>query len=426
MNPDANESRRSPNDTRRATADAALWILAAVSFAVLIYEMRTLLGAVLVPLVGNPNIIETDFHFYYDAALRFRADPSQLYRLSDDAISGFAYPPPAILPFVALSRLSLGTALLLFTVASYAALIASIVLWMRYLSWRGIAVNRRVALAAGLIAVALGPTYSNAIFGQVNAFVVLCTVVFVTLGSRWPGVGGAFLAMGVWLKIYPVLMSAIGVWNRSAWRRIAYAAAFGVAVVIVLLPLVPLATYETYFNEVLPRRFDKTAIHILNQSLVAFIERFAMPPEQYVRWTGEQAVTVSGAVRAFNWAFGVAVLALLWRRASHGPRVEAVDSAAAVMALAAVIAPLGWGHTFVLVLPLLMLHLASLRDARPWHVAIVAACVMAMMVPAARRFSGVEQLSPWVQNFFYSRYLLAALVLIVLPPATAPSTTTRR
>jgi hypothetical protein len=49
-----------------------------------------------------------------------------------------------------------------------------------------------------------------------------------------------------------------------------------------------------------------------------------------------------------------------------------------------------------------------------------------MMVPAGRRFSLVEQMMPWAQNVFYSRYLLAALVLIALPPAIAPYTDTRR
>ena len=278
------------------------------------------------------------------------------------------------------------------TIASYAAVVFSIALWIYYLTRREVAVNGPTAMAAGLIAVALGPTYSNAVFGQVNAFVLLCAVGFVTIGSRLPAVGGALLAIGIWLKIYPVLMVVIGLWNRSAWRRIAYAAACALAVVVIALPIVPLSTYQSYVSEVLPLRFDKTAVHISNQALVAFIERFAIPPERFLNWTGEQAITVGPAIRAFNWAFAVAVIALLWRRAGRGPRIEAVDSAAGVMALAAVIAPLGWGHTFVLVLPLVILHLVSLRDARPFHVVMVGCAVAAMMIPAGRRFWFIEQM----------------------------------
>jgi alpha-1,2-mannosyltransferase len=403
-----------------------LWILAGVSIALLAYEGFTLATAVLWPLLDNPNALQTDFHYYYEAAVRFRADPRRLYQLSDDVIAGFAYPPPAIIPFAVLSRLPLGEALLWMTIASYVAVVVSIGLWIYYLNRRELPVNWWTALAAGLIAVALGPTYSNAVFGQVNAFVLLCAVGFVTLGSRLPPVGGALLAIGSWLKIYPVVLVVIGLWNRSAWRRIVYAAACALAVVVIALPIVPLSTYQSYVFEVLPLRFDKTAVHISNQALVAFIERFAMPPERFLNWTGEQAITVVPAIRAFNWAFAVAVIALLWRRAGRGPRVEAVDSAAGVMALAAVIAPLGWGHTFVLVLPLVILHLVSLRDARPFHVVLVGCSVAAMMIPAGRRFWLIEQMPAWAQNVAYSRYLLATLVLIVLPPAIASFTETRR
>ena len=403
-----------------------LWILAGVSIALLAYEGFTLVTAVLSPLLSNPNALQTDFHYYYEAALRFRADPSRLYLLTDDVIAGFAYPPPAILPFVALSHLPLGEALLWMTLGSYAALLSSIGLWITYLYRRGVAVDVRTAIGAGLVAVALGPSYSNAVFGQVNAFVLLCAVGFVTIGPRLPAAGGALLAMGIWLKIYPVLMVVIGLWNRSAWRRIAYAAGAAVLIALITLPVVPLGAYQTLWSEVLPARFDKTAVHISNQSLIAFLERFAIPAERFLNWTGEQAVDVGFAVRAFNWAFGVAAIALLWRRANRGPRIEAVDSAAAVMALAAVIAPLGWGHTFVLVLPLVILHLVALRDARAMHVVLVGCCVAAMMIPAGRRFWFIEQMPAWAQNVAYSRYLLATLVLLVLPPAIVSLTDSRR
>lgn len=397
-----------------------------MSAALLIYEAGTLITAVLLPLLNNPNSLQTDFHYYYDAAVRFRADSSRLYQLSDDVIAGFAYPPPAILPFVALSYLPLGVSLLLFTALSYAVLVAAIASWLSYLRRRGMAFDSKAAIAATLVALALGPTYSNAIFGQVNAIVLGCAVGFITFGSTRPAIGGALLAAGVWLKIYPVLLTAVGLWNRSAWRRLLYAVGVSAVAMLVLLWILPPSSYVTFLADVLPARFDKTAVHILNQSLIAFLERFTLPPERFLNWDGKEAIAVSGVIRATNWTFGIAVIALLWRRATHGPRVEAIDSAAGVVALAAVIAPLGWGHTFVLALPLIILHLVSLRDARPIHAAIVCLCVAAMMVPASRRFSLVEQMMPWAQNVFYSRYLLATLMLIALPPAIPPDTDSRR
>lgn len=394
-----------------------LWILAGVSGALLIYESWTLATSVILPLLANPNALQTDFHYYYDAALRLRGEAGQLYRLTDDVIAGFAYPPPAILPFVALSYLPLGAGLVLFTIASYAALLAAVIAWCGYLRTQGLAIDRRAQAALCVISLAFAPTYMNAVFGQVNAFVLACSVGFVTLAAARPALSGALLAAGGWLKIYPVLMIVVGLWNRRAWRPMAFAAAASLLVIAATLSVVPVSAFVTFAGDVLPARFDKTAVHITNQSLLAFLERFALAPELFLNWTGKEAVTVSPAIRGLNWAFGVAVIAALWRRATHGPRIEAVDSAAALIALAAVIAPLGWGHTFVLVLPLVMLHLVTLRAHHPVRAALVVLCVAAMLVPAGRRFSPVEQLAPWLQNVFYSRYLLATVVLMALNPA---------
>ena len=103
-----------------------LWILACVAIALLCYEIPTLVTAVLLPLWNNPNALQTDFHYYYEAAQRFSADDTMLYLPTDDVIAGFAYPPPAIVPFSGCQRLPLGAALLLFTLASYAALLVAV------------------------------------------------------------------------------------------------------------------------------------------------------------------------------------------------------------------------------------------------------------------------------------------------------------
>ena len=98
---------------------------------------------VLWPIWINPNALQTDFHYYYEAAIRFRADSSRLYSPADDVIAGFAYPPPAMVPFVALSHLPLGAALLALTAASYVAVAAAMALWFRYLRGKGLRLDAR-------------------------------------------------------------------------------------------------------------------------------------------------------------------------------------------------------------------------------------------------------------------------------------------
>jgi alpha-1,2-mannosyltransferase len=387
-----------------------LWILAGVATALLFYEIPTLVTAVLQPLWSNPNALQTDFHYYYEAARRFAADDTLLYLPTDDVIAGFAYPPPAIVPFVWLQRLPLGIAFAAFTLASAAALLAAVRLWFGYLRRQGIAIPRSTEIAITIIAAALGPSYMNLMIGQVNTFVLVTAVAFVTLAPAAPRIAGLLLASGAWLKVYPIILAAIGVWDRRTWKALAWTAVSALAIMVVVLPVIPPAAYRVFFGDVLPSRIDKTAIHITNQSLVAFLERFRYSPELFLNWTGQQAVTVGVTVRAINLVVAAAVTALMWSRARKG---DEAASAAGMIALMAVVAPLGWGHTYVMVLPLLITRLIAIRDVRsPAAFAVVAAAV-ALMIPAGRHLP-IEMSPGWFQNVVYSRYLLAATVLIAI------------
>jgi hypothetical protein len=55
---------------------ALLWILACASLVLLAYEAVTLIGLVLRPLLANPQALQTDFHYYYQAAGRFSTSRS--------------------------------------------------------------------------------------------------------------------------------------------------------------------------------------------------------------------------------------------------------------------------------------------------------------------------------------------------------------
>src|SRR5688572_13802547 len=276
----------------KSVGTALLWILAAASIVLLVYEATTLIGSVLRPLLANPHAIQTDFHYYYDAAVRFRSNPFRLYSLTDDVIAGFAYPPPAILPFVWLSNWPLGTALLAFTIASYLVLFVAARQWLSFLERSGYAVDRNTAAAVMLIVFASGPVYMNAIFGQVNTFVLATAVAFVSLAAASTIEAAMLLAIGTWLKIYPILLAAIGLWDRRTRRALGAAVAAAVVIGFATAMIIPLPNFVTFAFEVLPGRADKTAIHIANQSLVAFIERFFYASPQFLNWTGEEAVRV--------------------------------------------------------------------------------------------------------------------------------------
>jgi alpha-1,2-mannosyltransferase len=395
---------------RSRTGTVLLWTLASVSLLLLVYEAWTLVGSVLTPLLTNPRIIQTDFHYYYEAAQRFSREPRTLYRFADDVIGGFAYPPPAIVPFVWLSRWPLGTALLALTILSYLMIGVATQQWFKYLRAHGHFADRATAIAIVVIVLALGPTYMNAIFGQVNAFVLASAVAFVRLAPTAAFEAGLALALGAWLKIYPAYLVVIGLWERSTWKAIGWAIAIGILIMILLLPIVPWQAYRD-FIAVLDARVDKTAIHFTNQSLPAFLERFRYSSDLFLYWTGQQAVTVPRFVRAFMSWLTVISAGVLWK--SRLPREK---KAAALIALIPVLAPLGWGHTYVMVLPLVILHLISITNAAPAKALAIFLCVVAMMVPAGRHLP-IDAAPDWLENVVYSRYLLATIALIFISSA---------
>jgi hypothetical protein len=91
-------------------------------------------------------------------------------------------------------------------------------------------------------------------------------------------------------------------------------------------------------------------------------------------------------------------------------------AAAGVIAMVAVVAPLGWGHTYVMVLPLIILQLIAMRHAGPIAAAVIFACVAAFMIPAGRHLP-IDWAPGWFQNVLYSRYLIATVALILISSA---------
>ena len=396
-----------------------LWILASVAIALLCYEIPTLITAVLQPLWADPDALQTDFHYYYEAAQRFGSG-GPLYVPSDDVIAGFTYPPPAIAPFIALAKLPLGAALMILTLASLAALITASRMWCAYLRRHGLAIPRSTEIAITLIVVALGPSYMNLMIGQVNALVLVSAVAFVVVAGSLPVVAGISLALGVALKIYPAIMAVFGIRNRAVWPALKWAVVAGLILAIVLVPVIPLSAYQTFFAQVLPPRLDKTAIHITNQSLTAFLERFHYPSELFLNWTGQQAVTVGFVIRAINAAVLTSAVVMLWNRRQF---ISQPKAAAGLMALVAINAPLGWGHTYVMALPLVILQLLETREAGFVKSVTIFLCVAALIVPAGRQFSFLHPLPDVLLNVFYSRYLLATAILLAIPSIAVGRTT---
>ena len=133
-------------------------------------------------------------------------------------IAGFAYPPPAIVPFVVLAKLPLGAAFSRMTLAIIRTPRSdrdSAV--VRLPAPAGRLIHRRTEAAVTAIAIALGPSYMNAMIGQVNALVLAERGV---VDRPVAPAGGVGVAAGVrhLAEDLPGFLAVIGLWDRRAWR----------------------------------------------------------------------------------------------------------------------------------------------------------------------------------------------------------------
>jgi hypothetical protein len=136
----------------------------------------------------------------------------------------------------------------------------------------------------------------------------------------------------------------------------------------------------------------------------------------FVNWTGHEAVRVSPAVRAVNAGCAVMAIAFMWRR-----RRFIALNAASLIALIAVIAPLGWGHTYVMVLPLVVYQLVVMTKASLNTAIAIFVCVLAFMVPAGRHLP-IDRAPDWLENVVYSRYLIATIALMLISSTVGHTT----
>lgn len=381
----------------------ALWL--AVAMAVVLQVIET------VSLHGK---VSSDFHIFYEAAQQALRDPLGLYPAdAKRTLDGYLYPPPAVFLFLPLTLGSLETTFLFANAVVLACGIAALALYMG-LVCRAYGLPRDRLLWLVVFGLAMDTGAMAAVRqGQVDTIVLLLCIAPVWLDAKgWPKTAGALIAAGCWIKIYPVLM-LFWLFCRPQWRAMLIGFAIAAAAIPLLsLSVVPVELYLDYFRNQLPSMSGHAIINIDNQSFAAILVRAQAPLAEFtVRFT---TLPLPGWFRA-----GVVALMLggmgaaVWRMRQIGAPALLVASWATAMAC--LVAPLGWGHTYCLLLPLLIhvLYLALARRAW-WQIIVAGGCYLALLLPAHHRFFADTLIPGWAGQLFYARYALAALVLLAL------------
>lgn len=385
----------------------APWAVIGMCLLIFIAQTMSLQGA-----IGSDTVV------FHDAVMRAMSNPAQLYHDTRGVLGtarsllGFLYPPPSIamlLPF-GLGSLEQGHTLL-----SGAALIAatgSIFGWL-VMAQRLALVSTNLVERSALIlmAVVTGAVFACR-FGQVDTLILAIVTAGVWLawqGSpRW---GGVLLAAGSWIKIYPALLLL----PLMAQRETRFASIFGFAtggfaVLILSLFVFPLEAWRDFFS-MLPIMAERTIVNIDNQSVAGIWARTVVPAHQALTTfdaivvppilRGGAIIVTLGAMGAFIWRVRRTQASNLWL-------------GAIATAMISLIAPLGWGHSYAYVLPLLTLSIAMAWHHKRWaQLALACTIWAALVIPSHRQFSGLSSESI-LWHLTYARYAIATVALLLL------------
>jgi uncharacterized membrane protein len=268
--------------------------------------------------------------------------------------------------------------------------------------------------AFAFLALASAPVYHNISLGQVNSLVLLLSLLYLFLLNRQkPVAAGIVLAVAIWVKLYPALL-LLAAFDRKNRKAVLSCAAAGILIPLALLPFVPLSLYEGFMGKFLEIT-KYTSGHIINQSFTAFLFRFGMSPEKIFLWPNIFETT--GWIKMLNLALLALLLLVAWVRRRPGTSENRLLLGAVLLSAGALFSNLGWGHTYLLSLPLLMagfpLLRRSIRSSVLYYLLILGISAL-YLIPVHNHPSPLDRLPFLVQNLYYSRLLWLTLFLVMV------------
>lgn len=352
----------------------------------------------------------TDTRVYYHGAQQVWQNPDAIYHF-DLARFGdkFTNPPASLALYQALLLFPLEQAFVISAILSYCWMIAACWLWLRVAEKDGVRISPPDKLVAMALSLAAWPAFHAAFSGQVITLVLFLSVlsVYCVVENR-PGLAGLCLALGFWIKLYPVLLAFVFLGTRAGRRSLVWAACAGALIPLVISVVVPLHLYVVYFFEFLPHLAGVSLVHILCQSAAAFYLRLGVPFSQMVGPMTPDHVPF--IVRVLILGIGAASCFFLYFIVKDRAPVH-LWLVAWLMALIAPLSPLSWGHAYVFAWPFLILVFLHAEGSGFAALSAVIAAYLLFEIPVWHQFAILEHAPNLVQDLVYSRYLFALIAL---------------
>jgi alpha-1,2-mannosyltransferase len=379
-----------------------LLILAIIGFVLLIYQWQK----------RDVHDIATDYNIYYKAAQQFKADPSILYDATNTGFDQYLYPPPAILLFVLCTFIPYQVSYWIFSFLMYASLIGSLFIGQKiYNAKFGIEPSRNNYLFIAF-ALTTAPMFHNITLGQVNCLVLLLCMLYLYFAEKKPVLAGIFLAAACWIKVYPVLLILWGVFSKERRKSVYACMISGTSVVLLLALLIPFDLYFDFARKLLLVSHYSCS-NPINQSVTGFFLRFHVPFERIFMWPN--VYEVPAWIRMLNYALLAITLAVTSVQLYRNP--NNISMAAVLLALIPLFSPLGWGHSFVFMLPLVMLCIQAIqkRYGQTWITFLVIFGIGFLLLIPVYNAPGILMKFPLLlQNLYYSRLALITALCILM------------
>jgi hypothetical protein len=380
-----------------------LTYISIISFVLLLLEWR---------MMAKSGRTGTDFSIYYHSIQRYQVDHHSLYALNDTGFDQYLYPPPSIGIFQILSLLSEHAAYVVFIITSYACLVIGVLLWRRYNEHEDSNISFPEAAMFIVVCMASGMMYHNITLGQVNVLVLLLSILYLTLYHRYPYWAGFFLALAIWIKMYPAILLLVAILSKQGRKSIVACILSGIFIMGVSLLWIPLEVYGAFVEKM--KSFSSySSMHMINQSFISFILRWIHPFANAFKWPNIYEIPLW--VKMANYILIVVIVAVGFYTAikNHFNEKSLTAFGAILLSLIGVSSPLGWGHTYIFTLPLIYIAYIYYvqRGGLMFNVLFVFFALL-YLVPVYndKLFRGHWPLL--ISNFYYSKLLWLTITLI--------------
>lgn len=333
------ESPKQPalNDVRRVSLQwvIAAWIAAVV--ALLVQQWLEPFNA------GSHMGLFTnggDLNIYLNGGLQVvHGDP--LYADPIPPGGWFTYPPFAALTFIPLSFMTFPVAQVVWMIASFGALVATIWRCATVLGYRPDWLLGLLSVAMGLVALDIGAVRGTLWQGQVN-LVLMAIVVWDLTRPRGARLRGWAVGIAAGVKLTAVVFVPYLLITRQ-WRAAATATATACATVVFTWCLLPGDSTLYWLHAVFDTDRIGPLTHPGNFSIGGIVATLSDPAPMPTVW----------------WLLGVGIAAALGYYAAHRAEVNGHSLVAITIVglLSCTVPPLAWGHHWVWAVPLLAITL---------------------------------------------------------------------